>query len=74
MIQAITAGEEDDVSVIEAKTGFIRVLGNVYEKLGKAIPSIVDSIAKFTIDKAKAFASMLEVNHPLNYLNLKLNL
>ena len=71
MIQAITAGEEDDVNVIEAKTGFIRVLGNVYEKLGKAIPSIVDSIAKFTIDKAKAFASIFGGESPAKLFESK---
>ena len=57
MIEAITGTGEQDVD-LNAKKNLISVIGSTYEKLGVAIPLIVDAITKFTVEKGKAFASI----------------
>ena len=57
IIDAIT-GTGEDTSVIKAKATLVATIGGTYKKLGVAIPLIIDSIAQFTVDKAKAFASI----------------
>lgn len=64
MISAITDAGGDDSTLIVFKTRLINQIGKTYEKLGVAIPLIVSSIAAFTVDKAKAFASIFGGESP----------
>ena len=57
MIEAITGTGDKDVD-LNAKKNLISVIGSTYEKLGVAIPLIVDAITKFTVEKGQAFASI----------------
>ena len=57
MIEAITGTGDKDVD-LNAKKNLISVIGSTYEKLGIAIPLIVDAITKFTVEKGQAFASI----------------
>lgn len=57
MIDAITGGDNVDIDM-NAKKNLIATIGATYEKLGTAIPLIVEAITKFTVEKGKAFASI----------------
>ena len=57
MIDAITGGDNVDIDM-NAKKQLIWAIGATYEKLGIAIPLIVEAITKFTVEKGKAFASI----------------
>ncbi len=71
LIASITDAGGEDSGVINAKKNLIRVIGNTYEKLGVAIPAIVGSIAKFTVDKAKAFAAIFGGESPAELFESK---
>ena len=58
LIESITAIGGEDSNILKAKATLVATIGSTYAKLGTAIPLIIDSVARFTIDKAKAFASI----------------
>jgi hypothetical protein len=71
IIESVTDAGGDAADLIYAKSHLIGVIGRTYEKLGSAIPRIVDSIAKFTVDKAKAFASIFGGESPAELFESK---
>jgi hypothetical protein len=71
IIASVTDAGGEDSGLIYAKSHLINIIGNTYEKLGSAIPRIVDSIAKFTVDKAKAFASIFGGESPAELFESK---
>lgn len=71
IIESVTDAGGDAADLIYAKSHLIGVIGKTYEKLGSAIPRIVDSIAKFTVDKAKAFASIFGGESPAELFESK---
>ena len=71
MISAITDAGGSDSSLITGKTMLIAMIGSTYEKLGTAIPKIINSIANFTVDKAKAFASIFGGESPAELFESK---
>jgi hypothetical protein len=71
IVEAITLSGDNDISLVDAKSDFVEVLGDAYAKMGKAIPKIIDSIAKFTVDKAKSFASIFGGESPAEAFPLK---
>lgn len=73
IISSVTDFGGDDAALIGGKAYLIRVLGNTYEKLGIAIPSIVQAISQFTVDKAKAFASVFGGESPAELFESKTN-
>ena len=73
MIASVTDAGGPTSDLIYAKSHLIRVIGNTYEKLGAAIPKIVESIAKFTVDKAKAFAAIFGGESPAELFESKTN-
>ena len=73
IIESVTDAGGDKADLIYAKSHLIGVIGNTYERLGSAIPRIVESIAKFTVDKAKAFASIFGGESPAELFESKTN-
>lgn len=73
IIESVTDAGGDAADLIYAKSHLIGIIGNTYEKLGSAIPKIVESIAKFTVDKAKAFASIFGGESPAELFESKTN-
>ena len=73
IIESVTDAGGDSADLIYAKSHLIGVIGNTYERLGSAIPRIVESIAKFTVDKAKAFASIFGGESPAELFESKTN-
>ena len=73
IISSVTDFGGDDAGLIGGKAYLIRVLGNTYEKLGIAIPSIVQAISQFTVDKAKAFAAVFGGESPAELFESKTN-
>jgi len=71
MISAITDAGGSDSGLIMGKTMLISMIGSTYEKLGTAIPKIISSIANFTVDKAKAFASIFGGESPAELFESK---
>lgn len=71
IISAVTDVAGDDTGIIKAKKDLIHVIGNTYNKLGSAIPKIITSIASFTIDKAKSFASIFGGESPADLFAVK---
>ena len=71
MIESVTDAGGEESGLIYAKSHLIGVIGKTYEKLGVAIPNIVDSIAKFTVDKAKSFASIFGGESPAELFESK---
>jgi len=70
MISAITDAGGDG-TLMMGKTMLISMIGSTYEKLGIAIPKIISSIANFTVDKAKAFASIFGGESPAELFESK---
>ncbi len=73
MITSITDSSGTDTTILAAKTTLIATIGETYSKLGWSIPAIVDSVAKFTVDKAKAFASIFGGESPAELFEAKTN-
>lgn len=71
IISSITDTGDQDIGVINAKKNLISVIGDTYNKLGVAIPQIITSIATFTIDKAKSFASIFGGESPAELFESK---
>lgn len=71
IIASVTDAGGEDSGLIFAKSHLINIIGNTYEKLGSAIPKIVESIAKFTVDKAKSFASIFGGESPAELFESK---
>ena len=71
IIESVTDAGGEDAGLIYAKSHLIGVIGNTYQKLGSAIPKIVESIAKFTVDKARAFASIFGGESPAELFESK---
>ena len=57
MIDSITGSGEEDVD-LPGRTKLIGVIGWTYQKLGVAIPLIVNALTTFTVEKGKAFMSV----------------
>ena len=57
MIDSITGSGEEDVD-LPGRTKLIGVIGWTYQKLGVAIPLIVNALTSFTVEKGKAFMSV----------------
>ena len=73
IISTITDAGGQDTGVINAKKNLISTIGNTYAKLGTAIPQIISAIATFTVDKAKAFASIFGGESPAELFESKTN-
>ena len=71
MIEAVTNAGDTDTALVNAKNQFIGTLGTTYEKIGTAVPLIIDAIARFTVDKAKAFASIFGGESPAELFEQK---
>ena len=71
IISAITDTGGQDMGIINAKKNLIATIGGTYKKLGTAIPAIVSSIASFTVDKAKSFASIFGGESPAELFETK---
>ena len=67
----VTNAGDTDTALVNAKNQFIATLGITYEKIGTAVPLIVDAIGKFTVDKAKAFASIFGGESPAELFEQK---
>ena len=73
IISSITDTGGEDSGLIFAKSHLIKIIGGTYEKLGVAIPAIVAAIGNFTVDKAKAFASIFGGESPAELFESKTN-
>ena len=70
MIDSIVGTNDEGVDM-NAKKLLIYAIGHTYEKLGVAIPLIVNAITQFTVEKGKAFASIFGGETPAEMYDAK---
>lgn len=72
MVQSITeVGGDVGADVLKLKTNLIWAIGFTYQKLGVAIPLIVNAIGSFAVEKGKAFASVFGGESPAELFEAK---
>lgn len=70
MIEAIVGTNDEGVDM-NAKKLLVYAIGHTYEKLGVAIPLIVNALTQFTVEKGKAFASIFGGETPAEMYEAK---